>query len=134
MNFILWILKYEWILEVINVQIGEIDLSVPKSQRKFYVKSHPMVNWIKLLTILSSRWYLLFKFWDGYFFFWFNLYYCKLLFLHIEDIEDRFMRLPICTGCNKIYPDASMSAAETRQSHMCHINPLNKAWKDCPRA
>ena len=39
-------------------------------------------------------------------FFWFNLYYCKLLFLHIEDIEDQFMRLPMCTGCNKIYPDA----------------------------
>ena len=40
-----------------------------KYQKKFYGKSHPMVNWIKLLTTLSSRWYLLFKFWDGICFF-----------------------------------------------------------------
>lgn len=32
------------ITEVINVEIGEFDQSVPDCQRKFFVNSHPMVS------------------------------------------------------------------------------------------
>ena len=43
-NFILLILKYEWILEVINVQIGEIDQSVPKCQILCQISSYGKLN------------------------------------------------------------------------------------------
>ena len=110
-----------FITEVINVEISELDQSVPKCPRKLSVDSpYDTLNQTSHNHIQS----LLLKFWNGirwlclvvfaglrnrafilrrfilFYFFNYqclkkcNLYYWKLLFLLLEDIEDHFSKCP----------------------------------------
>ena len=84
-----------------------------------------------------------------YLFFWFSgiCISVSCYFLRIEEIEDQFMRLPMCTGCKKIISpdglpdqyhkvkyDETVCHQLTPDNSKCLSNSLHKAWKDCPRA